>query len=73
MTDWLRAGREAGKVIKQKRLSRLPQPDLNQAADDLSVPVVAHFGGGANSTAYLIEWIRRGLRLDLVLFSDTGG
>lgn len=72
-TDWLAAGRNAGKVTKQKRLTRLPSPDMEQAPEDLSVPVVAHYGGGANSTAYLINWIKRGLRLDLVLFSDTGG
>jgi len=39
----------------------------------LDVPVVANFGGGVNSTAFLIEWVRAGHRLDLVVFSDTGG
>jgi 3'-phosphoadenosine 5'-phosphosulfate sulfotransferase (PAPS reductase)/FAD synthetase len=35
--------------------------------------VVAHFGAGANSSAMLHEWVRLGLPLHLVLFSDTGG
>lgn len=35
--------------------------------------VVAAWGGGVNSTAMLIEWLRRGEQLDLVLFADTGG
>ena len=70
---WLRVGYEHGAPRKMKRLSRVPKPDLNQDRLDLSVPVVAHFGGGTNSTAYLIEWVKQGRRLDLVLFSDTGG
>ena len=33
---------------------------------------VANYGGGTNSTAMLIEATRRGLRLDLIVFADTG-
>lgn len=36
-------------------------------------PIVATFGGGVNSTALIAEGVTRGLRLDLILFADTGG
>lgn len=39
----------------------------------VALVAVASWGGGVNSTAMLIEWLRRGERLDLVLFADTGG
>jgi hypothetical protein len=39
----------------------------------MSAPVIASFGGGVNSTAMLVEWVRLGRALDLVLFADTGG
>ena len=64
---------QRGRFERKKRLVKTPQPDMQQDAQRLDVPVIAHFGGGANSTAYIIEWLRLGLRLDLVLFSDTGG
>lgn len=35
--------------------------------------VFAAWGGGVNSTAMVVEWLRRELRLDIVLFADTGG
>lgn len=31
------------------------------------------YGGGTNSTALLIECMKRGIKVDLVLFADTGG
>jgi hypothetical protein len=34
--------------------------------------LVASFGGGTNSTAMLIEMVRRQERVDAVVFSDTG-
>jgi hypothetical protein len=39
--------------------------------EEMSV-TVASYGGGTNSTAYLIGMYERGERPDLVLFSDTG-
>lgn len=36
-------------------------------------PTVLNLGGGLNSTAMAIEWLARGLPLDLILFADTGG
>jgi hypothetical protein len=36
-------------------------------------PIVVSYGGGTNSTAMLIELARRGERVDLILFADTGG
>lgn len=36
-------------------------------------PTVASWGGGVNSTAMVVEWVRLGNRLDAVLFADTGG
>lgn len=35
--------------------------------------VVAAWGGGVNSTAMVVEWLRRGHKIDLCLFADTGG
>ena len=34
---------------------------------------VLTYGGGTNSTALAIECINRGINLDLIIFSDTGG
>lgn len=39
----------------------------------MNEPIVASYGGGTNSTAMLIEMVRRGEHFDAVLFSDTGG
>lgn len=36
-------------------------------------PLVVAYGGGVNSTAMLVEFSRRGIRPDLILFADTGG
>tara|TARA_R100000234_G_C4961653_1_gene162059 strand:- start:63 stop:875 length:813 start_codon:yes stop_codon:yes gene_type:complete len=35
-------------------------------------PIVLSFGGGTNSTAMLLEWVKRGNKLDAVIFADTG-
>lgn len=35
--------------------------------------VIASYGGGTNSTAMLIECAKRGIKVDLILFADTGG
>lgn len=34
---------------------------------------IVSFGGGTNSTALLIECVKRGIEIDLILFADTGG
>ena len=34
--------------------------------------VVLSYGGGTNSTALLLEWVKRGKDLDAVIFADTG-
>ena len=34
---------------------------------------IVSFGGGTNSTAMIIEMIRRGEQIDRILFADTGG
>ena len=34
---------------------------------------IASYGGGTNSTAMLIECAKRGIKVDLILFADTGG
>ena len=34
---------------------------------------IVTYGGGTNSTALLIECVKRGISIDLILFSDTGG
>ena len=35
-------------------------------------PIILSFGGGTNSTAMLLEWVKRGEHLDGVVFADTG-
>jgi len=35
--------------------------------------VICSFGGGTNSTALLIECVKRSIKIDLILFADTGG
>src|SRR5436190_4504292 len=44
--------------------SSRPRPDC---------PLVAAYGLGVDSTAMLIEFARRGVRPDVILFADTGG
>ncbi|WP_241693710.1 phosphoadenosine phosphosulfate reductase [Pseudomonas sp. OTU750018] len=36
-------------------------------------PIVVAYGGGTNSTAFLVEMVRLGEPLDAILFADTGG
>jgi hypothetical protein len=36
-------------------------------------PLVVAYGLGVDSTAMLIEFVRRGIRPDLIPFADTGG
>lgn len=35
--------------------------------------IVASYGGGTNSTAMLIECANKGIKVDVILFADTGG
>ena len=35
--------------------------------------ILVSFGGGTNSTAMLIEMVRRNIHADVILFADTGG
>jgi hypothetical protein len=44
--------------------SNRPYPDC---------PLVVAYGLGVDSTAMLVEFARRGIRPDLILFADTGG
>jgi 3'-phosphoadenosine 5'-phosphosulfate sulfotransferase (PAPS reductase)/FAD synthetase len=36
-------------------------------------PLVVAYGLGVNSTALLVEFVKQGIRPDLILFADTGG
>ena len=36
-------------------------------------PLAVAYGSGVDSTAMLIEFVRRGILPDLILFADTGG
>src|SRR5215213_2619532 len=36
-------------------------------------PLVVAYGLGVNSTAMLVEFAKRGIRPDMILFADTGG
>jgi len=35
--------------------------------------IIVSYGGGTNSTAMLIECVKREIKIDLILFADTGG
>lgn len=35
--------------------------------------IIASYGGGTNSTAAIIECVKRGIKTDLITFADTGG
>lgn len=39
----------------------------------LKPPIMVSYGAGTNSTAMLVEMVRRGERVDLITFADTGG
>src|SRR6186713_2078743 len=45
-------------------------PTLRPYPDD---PLVVAYGLGVDSTAMLVEFARRKIRPDLILFADTGG
>jgi hypothetical protein len=47
-------------------MKKSPRPDPE-------CPLVVAYGAGVNSTAMLVEFARRGIRPDLILFADTGG
>lgn len=34
--------------------------------------ILATYGGGTNSSAAIIEWVKRKLSIDVILFADTG-
>ncbi len=34
--------------------------------------VVVGYGGGTDSTALLVECVKRGIKVDMILFADTG-
>ena len=40
---------------------------------DPTWPLVVAYGLGVNSTALLVEFVKRDIRPDLILFADTGG
>jgi len=40
---------------------------------DRTDPLVVSYGGGVDSTALLVEFVRRRIRPDYILFADTGG
>ena len=45
---------------------------INPALTLVSDFVICSYGGGTNSTALLIECVKRGIRVDMILFADTG-
>lgn len=57
------------------RRRRSPAPTLKPQADLFSIfvaPVVVAWGAGVDSTAMIIEMLRRGERIDVVIFADVG-
>lgn len=49
------------------------QTALPGHVDEIVSLFVVSYGGGTNSTALLIECVKRSIRIDLILFADTGG
>ncbi len=50
----------------------MPLPEPNYIGKIMGL-VIASYGGGTNSTAMLIECVKRDIKVDLILFADTGG
>lgn len=51
----------------------LEEPQKPEPFDIAGRHLIVAYGGGVNSTAFLIEFVRRGIKPTLILFSDTGG
>lgn len=56
--------------VQGRRLSPKNSGSVSAGSDS---PLVVAYGGGVNSTAMLVEFHRRGIRPNLILFADTGG
>lgn len=56
-----------------KKAEELPKKDGINFAKWASDPITVSYGGGTNSTAMLIGLYEKNLRVDSVIFSDTGG
>ena len=52
---------------------RRPPAQLGLIFSTAPPPLVLSYGLGVDSTALLVGWHQRGVRPDLILFSDTGG
>lgn len=50
----------------------MPDPPLGQRTWP-ECPLIVAYGLGVDSTAMLVEFVKRGIRPDLILFADTGG
>src|SRR5690349_20131082 len=53
------------------RLREVPMP-ADRPLPNPDSPLMVAYGAGVNSTAMLVEFARRGIRPDLILFADTG-
>lgn len=53
-----------------KVLTKIKSEPVICTPDDF---VIASYGGGTNSTALLVECVKRGIRVDVITFADTGG
>src|SRR5262249_35261982 len=63
---------------RRRRVARglggaMPRDRPRPHRPDPSCPLVVAYGAGVNSTAMLVEFARRAIRPDLVLFADTSG
>ena len=47
--------------------------EADMKLEEVSGLKVVAYGGGTDSTAMLIECVNRGIKIDLILFADTGG
>lgn len=62
---------EAPQTRKEK-ISSIVEMLQNRPAPDPRSPIVVSYGGGVDSTALLIAMYLKGIRPDLIVFSDTG-
>ena len=55
-----------------EQLAQEAAPTQGTLFDDRTSVVMVAYGGGVDSTAMLIEMVEAGVRIDMVLFADTG-
>lgn len=60
------------KLRKRNQVELFPAAPPPPTDYDCGDPLVLSYGMGVDSTAVLVEWYRRGIRPDVILFADVG-